>query len=70
MHHKNFSMYVYTGVPCQLNISFCKCKNDALRIMELGYWPASPSHPLLAFSFLFLHWLEALLLECQLAVND
>ena len=38
--------------------------------MELGYWPTSPSRPVLAFSFLFLDWLEALLLECQLAVND
>ncbi len=63
-------MYVYIGVPRQLNISFCKCKNDSLRIMELGYWPASPSRPVLAFSFSFLDWLEALLLECQIAVND
>lgn len=62
-------MYVYIGVPRQLNISFCKCKSDSLRIMEFGYWPASPS-PVLAFSFLFLDWLEALLLECQVAVND
>ena len=38
--------------------------------MELGYWPASPSRPVLAFSFSFLDWLEALLLECQIAVND
>lgn len=63
-------MYVYTGVPRQLNISFCKCKNDSLRIMELGYWPASPSRPVLAFSFSFFDWLEALLLECQIALND
>ena len=33
-----------------MSIEFCKCKLDAHRLMELGYWPATPSRPVLAFS--------------------
>ena len=41
-----------------------------MTLVELGYWPATPSHPNLAFSFLFLDWMEALLLESQVVVQD
>ena len=43
---------------------------DALRLMELGYWPATPSRPVLAFSLCFMDWMECLLLECQVSVHD
>lgn len=58
------------GMPRQMSIEFCKCKLDAHRIIELGYWPATPSRPVLAFSIALLDWMEALLLECQVAVQD
>ena len=53
-----------------MSIEFCKCKLDAHRLMELGYWPATPSCPMLAFSMSLIDWMEALLLECQVAVQD
>lgn len=61
---------MHIGAPCSLNIQFCKCQPDALRLIELGYWPATPSHPGLAFTQSFMDWMEALLLECQVAVQD
>ena len=33
-------------------------------------WPASPQFPRLAFSFGLLDWVEALMLECQVAVKE
>ena len=33
-------------------------------------WPASPPFPRLAFSFDLLDWVEALMLECQVAVRE
>ena len=38
--------------------------------MRLRYWPATPSRPSIAFSFALMDWIEALLLECQVAVRD
>ena len=58
------------GAPSNLNIQFCKCQSDALTLIELGYWPATPSRPGLAFTSSFMNWMEALLLECQVAVQD
>ena len=46
-------------------MDFASVKNDADVLIELGYWPATPSRPNLAFSFSFLDWMEALLLEAQ-----
>jgi len=33
-------------------------------------WPATPQFPRLAFTFELLDWAEALLLECQVALQD
>ena len=58
------------GKPYSLNVQFCKCQGDALRLIELGYWPATPTRPLLAFTKVFMDWMETLLLECQVPVQD
>ena len=39
-------------------------------LVRLNYWPATPSRPSIAFSFSLLDWLQALLLECQVPVQD
>ena len=39
-------------------------------LIQLNYWPATPSRPSIAFSFSLLDWLQALLLECQVPVQD
>ena len=62
--------YYHLGVPQNLNVQFCKCRSNALTLIELGYWPGTPSHPFIAFSFPFMDWMEALLLECQVSVQD
>ena len=49
---------------------FCTCESDCVKLIRLHYWPATSSKPLIAFTFHFLDWLEALLLECQVAVQD
>lgn len=51
-------------------MQFCKCIPDALRLISLGYWPATPTRPVLAFTHPFMEWMEALLLECQVSIQD
>ena len=36
----------------------------------MGIWPASPYFPQLAFTFGIMDWLEALMMECQVALKD
>jgi len=62
---KLWQLLNFLGNPCKADIGFCKCKNDADVLTKLGYWPATSSRPNLAFSFSFLDWMEALLLEAQ-----
>ena len=57
-------------IPRSMNIEFCKCQLDAHQLMELGYWPATLSRPVVAFSMSLMDWMEATLLECQVAVQD
>lgn len=68
--HKQYIYIVIIGIPRHAEVGFCKCKSDALTLTELGYWPATPTRPNLAFSFEFLDWMEALLLEAQVVVLD
>ena len=58
------------GVPCTLSVMFCPCESDVVKLIKLNYWPATPTRPSIAFSFSLLNWLEALLLECQVALHD
>jgi len=43
---------------------------DATKLVKFNYWPATPVVPQVAFSFEFMDLLEALLLECHVAVQD
>ena len=63
-------MFNHLGKPYHLNVQFCKCQADAVRLIELGYWPATPTRPVLAFTKAFMDWMETLLLECQVSVQD
>ena len=58
------------GVPRTLSVMFCPCESDVVKLIKLNYWPATPTRPSIAFSFSLLDWLEALLLECQVALHD
>ena len=39
-------------------------------MVRVRLWPSSPSHPLTAYTFELLDWMEALLFECQVALKD
>ena len=43
---------------------------DAVTLVHLHYWPATPTRPSTAFSFQLLDWIEAVLLECQVSLSD
>ena len=51
-------------------VEFCRCESDVETLCCLQYWPATPKVPTLAFHFEFMKWMEALLLECQVAAKD
>ena len=70
MQNHNIYAINWLGVPRHVEVGFCKCKSDTVTLVELGYWPATPSRPNPAFSFSFLDWMEALLLESQVVVQD
>lgn len=57
-------------MPRSINFQFCSCEGDCIKLIRLHYWPATSTKPQIAFDFHFLDWLEALLLECQVAVQD
>jgi len=48
----------------------CECIDELQAIIRAGFFPASPKRPQLAFDIQLLDLLEALLLECQVAVKD
>ena len=53
-----------------MHLECCKCEPVALTMARARIWPSSPTNPHFAFTFELLDWAEALLLECQVAVQD
>ena len=51
-------------------MEFCSCKSEVETLLDAKLFPATPKQPQLVFTFDFLDWLEALTLECQIAVRD
>lgn len=48
----------------------CDCEPVPVTMTRVGIWPASPQFPQMAFTFGLLDWVEALTLECQVALKD
>ena len=69
-HANTSSIFLHIGSPRVLNFPFCSCKCDALKLIGFNYWPGTPVYPRVAFTFEFMDLLEALLLECHVAVQD
>ena len=61
---------MYIGAPWIINFPFCPCECDGVKLVKSSYWPGSPVNPNVGFSFEFMDLLEALLLDCQVAVQD
>ena len=68
--HRNYHLLDKLGIPRKLRVAFCHCEPDIVTLIRLNYWPATPARPSIAFSFALLDWLQALLLECQVPVQD
>ena len=61
---------VYIGIQRDVSFERCTCTSEAQTLLQAGFFPATPSRPRLAFALELLDLLEALLLECQVAVQD
>ena len=49
---------------------FCTCETEIETLLRVHLFPATPKQPHLAFTFRLMDWLEALVLECHVAVQD
>ena len=50
-------------------VSFCACEDEAVTLLRMKLWPATPQQPSLAFQFELLDSYESLLLECKVALE-
>jgi hypothetical protein len=48
----------------------CPCDAVSVSLARLRLWPATSKNPTVAYTIDHLDWMEALLLECQVSVND
>ncbi len=53
-----------------LHFMSCGCEPLPLTLFRANLWPATPHSPKLVFTFKLLDWVEALMLECQVALKD
>ena len=65
----SFKIFVI-GVQHSITFTFCQCFGEVETLIQFELFPATPKRPTVAFSFQLLDYLEALLLECQVAVSD
>lgn len=63
---------MYTCIGIQHDVSFerCPCTSEAQTLLQAGFFPATATRPRLAFALELLDLLEALVLECQVALQD
>ncbi|XP_071853693.1 uncharacterized protein [Apostichopus japonicus] len=51
-------------------IMFCACKQDICSLISLQLWPATPSRPVVAFTFSLMRWLRIMFLDCHVALQN
>ena len=65
-----FTLKCVPRVQNEVQVQFCACEADFLRLLRFNLWAATPSKPELAFSISLMEFLHTLNLECQVAVKD
>ena len=63
-------VFFHAGIPHQVGILSCKCEPFSVTLSRLRLWPTSSKQPSYALAFDLLDWMEAMLLECQVSLND
>ena len=63
-------MFPLVGRQMEVYFIFCACSSVAETLVKNKFFPATPKHPRLAFSFTLFDILEACMLECQVALKD
>lgn len=63
-------MVVFIGTSHMVRILCCDCEPLTVTLCRANLWPASPTNPRVAFTYGLLDLVEALLLECQVALKD
>ena len=58
------------GIRHQVGVVACKCEAFSVTLSRLRLWPTSSKQPSYALAFELLDWMEAMLLECQVSLND
>ncbi len=63
-------LYLYIGDEHIVSFASCGCEPFVVTMARARVWPSSSQRPQLGFTFELLDWAEALLLECQVSLND
>ena len=66
----SYILIILLGLEHQVLLHCCDCEPVTVTMVRARMWPASPQYPRLAFSFEMMDWVEAILLECQVAVKE
>ena len=69
-HSNTCQLSVLLGMEHKVRFHCCECEPISVTMVRARIWPASPQYPRLAFTFELMDLLEALLLECHVAVKD
>lgn len=70
MVHGAFITSCIAGLEHHIHLVCCDCEPVTTTMVRMGIWPASPHSPQLAYTFGLLDWVEALMMECQVALKD
>ena len=62
--------FLFLGGEHDIRFASCACEPLVVTMIRARIWPSSPQRPHLAYTFNLLDWAEALLLECQVSVED
>ncbi len=65
-----FLFFSFLGDEHEMRFTACACEPLVITMVRAHLWPSSSQRPQFAFSFGFLNWAEALLLEAQVSPND
>ncbi|XP_028416121.1 uncharacterized protein LOC114539705 [Dendronephthya gigantea] len=58
------------GFQHEYQVRFCRCKSEACTLVELGLWPATPTKPVMAFTFGLMELVEKMFLVAKVSVQQ
>ncbi|XP_046847302.1 uncharacterized protein LOC124440922 [Xenia sp. Carnegie-2017] len=69
-HKRSVSVVDVKGTFCTVEVQFCSCSPEFVRLLQFGLWGGTPTKPRIAFAIEFFELIHSVQMECKASIKS